>query len=125
MIRKGKGYYKYPTYLNMATGVTGVLFPPNCCHKDIFNDTLFMKLTPTNDDIWFWAQACLKGTKTSVINDPIDLLQNIPGSQNVALGKINNFGPKLFWKQFNNILKHYPSLKQLLLKELKVIKDEL
>ncbi len=96
----------------MATGENGVLFPPNCCYKDIFNNTLFMKLIPTNDDIQFWAQACLKGTKTSVVNEPIDLHQNIPGSHNVALGKINNFGPKLFWKQFNNILKHYPSLKK-------------
>ena len=76
-----------------------------------------MKLAPTNDDIWFWLQAVLKGTKIRVVNNPQYKLNYVPNTQNIGLSKINDLGPKLFWKDFNNMLNHYTQLKRVLIKE--------
>ncbi|MFZ1980133.1 MAG: glycosyltransferase domain-containing protein, partial [Smithella sp.] len=40
---------------NFLTGAGGVLYPPNSLYKDVLNEELFLKLSPTADDIWFWA----------------------------------------------------------------------
>ena len=36
----------------LATGVGGVLYPPDALHPDVTNATLFSKLCPTADDLW-------------------------------------------------------------------------
>jgi hypothetical protein len=43
-------------------GKDGVLYPPGSFSKEIFNVTVFKKLTPFNDDIWYRAMALLNGT---------------------------------------------------------------
>ena len=35
-------------------GVGGVLYPSNSLNKDAFNESLFEKLCPFADDVWFW-----------------------------------------------------------------------
>lgn len=40
-------------------GVGGILYPPNALHKDVTNKEIFMKLSPHNDDIWYWAMAVI------------------------------------------------------------------
>ncbi len=40
--------------LNFQTGVYGVLYPPNCFHRDICNSKIFQKLSPTADDLWLY-----------------------------------------------------------------------
>ena len=40
--------------LNFQTGVYGVLYPPNCLHKDTTKEKKFMKLSPYADDIWLY-----------------------------------------------------------------------
>ena len=113
----GKHYYKKPSFLNKVTGVGGVLYFPNCFYKDILNEELFMKLAPTNDDVWFWFQAVLKGTRIRVVEKPNIKLNFVPKSQNVALNKINDRGQKLFWKDFNKMLDYYTELKSILIKD--------
>ena len=44
--------YKKQTRYAFLTGVGGVLYPPNCFHKDVCNEKLFKKLSPLNDDVW-------------------------------------------------------------------------
>lgn len=117
IISGGKDYYKKPSYLNKITGGSGALYFPNCFYKDILNEELFMKLAPTSDDIWFWLQAVLKGTKIRVVNNPQYKLNYVPNTQNVGLYNINDKGPKFFWKHFNNILNYYTQLKEILIKE--------
>ena len=115
----GKHYYKKPSFLNKVTGVGGVLYFPNCFYKDILNEELFMKLAPTNDDIWFWLQAVLKGTRIRVVENPNINLKYVPNSQNVGLYKINDHGEILFWKDFNRMLNYYKQLKTILIKDFK------
>lgn len=44
------------------TGVGGVLYPPHSLHEEVFNESVFTKICPTADDVWFNAMARLKGT---------------------------------------------------------------
>jgi mutator protein MutT len=59
---------------NIITGVGGVLYKSDFLNKNIFDQDLFMKLTPTTDDIWFWAMSVLNKTKTKIIRDNIDII---------------------------------------------------
>ena len=50
----GYDTYTYPSFKHKLTGCSGVLYPPNSLYQDVCRDDLFMKLAPTNDDLWFW-----------------------------------------------------------------------
>lgn len=47
-------------FLNIQTGVGGVLYPPHSLDEAMLDPELFMSMAPTNDDIWFWAAAVAK-----------------------------------------------------------------
>ena len=113
----GYDYYKNSSFLNKFTGVGGVLYPPKCFYKDILKKELFMKLSQTNDDQWFWIQAILNNVRVRVIDKPNLKLNYIKNTQNVGLSIKNDLGPKLFWKDFNRLLSYYPKLKQILIDE--------
>lgn len=98
----------------------GVLFPPNSLDERVFDVRLFTKLTPHADDIWFWAMSTLKGTKKIVVEDGyIDLnawdldIGNGLWESNKITGNGND-------KQFINLLKKFPVLREKL-----NIKDDL
>ena len=54
--------------LNFPVGVGGVLYPPNCFHKDILKEELFMELSPYGDDIWFKAMTLLVDKKCKQVD---------------------------------------------------------
>ncbi|MCL1939127.1 MAG: hypothetical protein FWG04_00500 [Desulfovibrionaceae bacterium] len=60
-----------PGWLNFATGVGGILYPPHVLHPDVFNEALFLQLAPSADDIFFWATAVMNGTKIKVVEGNI------------------------------------------------------
>lgn len=72
------------SFLNFATGMGGVLYPPGALHGNVFEERLFLSLTPNNDDIWFWAMAVLNGTPIKLIDNfliPEDLVpEDLSGS---------------------------------------------
>ena len=49
-------------FLNIQTGVGGVLYPPHSLKEEMIDEELFTKIAPTTDDIWFWAAAVAAGT---------------------------------------------------------------
>lgn len=49
-------------FLNLQTGVAGVLYPPHCLKAEMLDPEQFKKLAPTTDDIWFWAAAVANNT---------------------------------------------------------------
>lgn len=116
---KAGGYdvYPYPSYLHKLTGCSGVLYPPHCLHKDITDESLFMTLAPTNDDIWFWHMGILAGKRCNVVKHSQPALYFVKGSQEDSLNAINDAGERLFWKQFENMLRHYPEIDTILRKE--------
>ena len=125
IINGGLDYYNVSTYLNILNGVGGVIYPPNCFNNDIFNETLILKLAKTNDDLWFWVQAVLKGTKIKVVEKGYPQLKNIKGSQKITLGQFNNRGPKLFYKDLKKIFDYYKNLNNILINETFIIKNKI
>lgn len=116
-IAGGYNVYNHPSYLHKLTGGSGSCYPPHLLPKDMTDERLFMNLAPTNDDIWFWLMGVLAGLKCNVVRHSYPALYFVEGSQTEALNYINDQGEKLFWKQFENILKHYPQLKEILKQE--------
>ena len=53
-----------PSLRHFLMGVSGVLYPPHCLHEEVFNEEVFTKICKYADDIWFYAMAVMKGTKT-------------------------------------------------------------
>jgi hypothetical protein len=112
------------SYLNIQGGIGGCLYPPKSLHKDFVNETLFMNLCPTADDLWFWAMAVMNETKIIVIknniiastpNTPIQYKDVIEPKN--SLGSINCInGQKQNNIQLHNILEHYPIIKERLKK---------
>lgn len=46
----------------MAERFGMVLYPPQCMHKDVTDDRIFMKLSPLADDLWYKCMQLLVGT---------------------------------------------------------------
>lgn len=105
----------YPTYTNFLTGVGGVLYPPHSLYKDVLKSSLFLKLAPYADDIWFWAMAVMKGTKIRNVKKGYSKLTYVNpereygiiegatlAAENVVNGKND--------EQLKKILKRYPEL---------------
>ena len=74
-----------------------------------------MDLAPTNDEQWFWIQGILNNVRTRVVTNPNIKLNYIKDSQKYSLFLKNDKGPKLFWKNFSNIISFYPKLKTILI----------
>lgn len=55
-----------PGFKNEFMTGYGTLFPPKSLHPDVLNSEIFMKIIPTNDDLWFWGMAVKNGTKIKV-----------------------------------------------------------
>lgn len=49
------------SYLNLQTGVGGVLYPPHSLRTDMMDEQLFTQIAPSTDDIWFWAAGVANG----------------------------------------------------------------
>lgn len=55
-----------PSFRNELMSGYGTLFPPHSLSDIAIDDSIFMKVMPTNDDIWAWGMAVLNGTKIMV-----------------------------------------------------------
>ena len=110
------------SYLNLQTGVGGVLYFPNSLSKEVLKEDVFKEIAPSTDDLWFWAMAVLNGVK----------IKPISNSQMVNLCYVNYarefgfLGDESLWRtnstggnvnSLKNILKHYPEI-------MKIIEDE-
>ena len=109
------------SFLNMCTGVGGVWYPPHALHPDAIREELFMKLSPRNDDLWYWAMAVLHGVKIAVARGNITELIYVNPERELgmnaeeALSHTNTKGAND--RQLGNILEHYPGLLGLLQQE--------
>ncbi len=119
----GYDVYDHPSYLNMLTGVGGVLYPPHVLDEDVTRNDLFRSLIPTNDDVWFWLMAVKAGTRVKVLKRRITMLPLVPGSQKESLISVNRVdqgdGENLTVKQMRAVLDHYPEVRERLEEEWK------
>jgi len=73
----------------LPIGAKGVLYPPNVFVDTVFDEDLFLKLTPKADDLWFKAMSMLKGTPSRLSENPIGELVPIMGTQAISLKRDN------------------------------------
>lgn len=108
----GADGYDQPSYYLVPVGCGGVLYPPGCFYKDVFDKEKIKELCPLADDLWLKAMATLNGVK-AVKTDPISIpYVSIISSQKSSLWKVN-VDQKMNDKQMNNILRNYPELKKV------------
>lgn len=91
-------------------GVDSILYPPKCLGENVTNRELFLKLCPLADDIWFWFNGCLNGTRKIGIkrkssNYSFDALYQY-FHQGSALTHTNRFEYQNDM-QFRNLFDHY------------------
>ena len=89
-----------PSYSHFFTGAGGVLYPPMSCDAIVTNEKLFTKLTPTGDDIWFWATAIKNNIKIKVaekcFSELVDIFPErvLKKRKDLTLYEINCLGKK-------------------------------
>jgi hypothetical protein len=85
-------FFETPRMDLIPTGVGGVLYPPHCLNKDTIDDSLFLKLCPTADDIWLKVMSLLSDTPCQIVyseDNWSDLPPFIHGTQDDCLAKKN------------------------------------
>ncbi len=100
------------SYKNFFNGCGGVLYPPSCLHPDVVDESLFQKLCPIGDDIWFWGMAVRNKIKIKLVPRSDFELTTVSGSQNSALWLINAHGEND--RMLEALLSHYPDIKQIM-----------
>jgi hypothetical protein len=68
------------------------LYPPRIFDEEIFNVDLFMNLSPTADDIWFWLMEYRLGIKVklldnarSLVNENVNMINLLKETGSTAL----------------------------------------
>ncbi len=73
----------------LPIGAWGILYPASSLSQEIFNQKLFLELTPKADDLWFKGMALLQGTNSRQSEDiPVEPIPII-GTQKISLKKEN------------------------------------
>lgn len=101
-------------FKNFFTGGAGALYPPQCLHPDALNEELFTKISPTEDDVWFWAMAIRNNTTINVVDGNLGLFtKNEESSQEFALYNINsqnNTTHNIIWRIFEQFPDVYENI---------------
>lgn len=107
-----------PSYCNVSLGIGGILYPPHSLYKDVCNESLFMRLAPKGDDLWFWSMAVLQGTKPVCIgnkqskHEDINILRNWNINGETTLWHGNNVSGNSV--QLSQIIEYYPEIMERL-----------
>lgn len=78
-----------PSTLNFATGVSGVLYPPEFLSELLGAGDRFVELTPKADDVWLHYQAVVNGRLVRQIRPRPVKFPEIPATQGTALHRFN------------------------------------
>lgn len=109
--------YSEATYLHQQTGVGGVYYPKGCFYHDVTDEKIFMRIAPTNDDLWLWFMNILSGHKIEIENYNDFELFYVGNSQKVALTTVNDHGEMLYNSQLEELLRYYPAVRDILREE--------
>lgn len=108
------------SFLNFATGVGGILYPPSSLHADVLREDVFMRIAPTGDDIFFWGMTLLKGSPISL--SPTKIVSNFDfASGGEALWHANF--KELNDQQLCALFKEYPTIAEKIEKARKSEED--
>ena len=113
----GFGNIRYQTRLRLMLGLGGVLYPPHSLHSMASDAGLFTRLSPTNDDIWFWISAVRARTMVLRVPDALSRPAEIPTATSTeALSAINETdGDRKNMELLRATLDHFPGIEAELL----------
>lgn len=83
---------RVPRLGNLATGVSGVIYPVRVLRALSWRGTAFRASSPTADDIWIHATAVEAGVATRQVRDVARLFAPVPGTQVYGLYAHNVVG---------------------------------
>ena len=90
----------------LAIGGKGVLYPKQALHSDYSNESLFMRLAPKADDLWFKAMELRQNTPvrrcSKIVPEPIPIM----GTQSFSLKK-ENVDRDLNLQQWQSLSDHF------------------
>ena len=103
------------SFLNLQTGVGGVLYPPHSLKMNMMDANLFSQIAPSTDDIWFWAAAVANGTEVIPVPFGHNKSAGLNKPKEISLKTINFKGETdRNLSALNAILKYYPEIKNRL-----------
>ena len=90
-------------------GFGGILYPPHCFTPEVFNESVFLQLAPTADDLWFKAMSLLAGTPVVKVHSYFDFLDEFIEDQDVQDVGLRNENLKQDRNnaQFKALFDHY------------------
>ncbi len=101
----------FPSFQNTQVAAFGALYPPRCLHPDVLDGESFLRISPSNDDFWFWAHGVRAGTRIRLVpNGQRHVPVIIPASRETpALSTLNVRGGAND-RCMANLLAAYPEL---------------
>lgn len=108
---------EYPSYLTLAVGCGGVLYPPGCLPEEAFDAQKITKYALCADDLWLKCMEILKGWKAVNCNQTTMTYFNIVSTMKSGLWTHNTGQSRnndMVWKR---LMELYPEVKEKLLKE--------
>lgn len=105
-----------PDVMAFPTGGGGTLYPPHSFDNDVFDESTFMEICPTADDVWFKAMALKKGTLSCGVfshNYNGDFIVN-PTVQDIGLFNVNTVGGHLNDCQLKAVFDKYDLFTKLI-----------
>lgn len=103
------------SFLNLQTGVGGVLYPPHALRADMLDVELFSALAPGTDDIWFWAAAAANGYPVVPVPFGRNKPRGLGKPRGLSLKTVNFKGAiDRNTMALNAIAEHYPEIKRII-----------
>lgn len=98
-----------PPRLLFFEGFGGVLYPPKSLHEEVLDESIFLDICRTADDVWFNAMAIKKGTAVVYANPHINEVRCLVNAavQDCALKNLNSLGEVLNDKQIKKVFSRY------------------
>ncbi|RAP52095.1 MAG: hypothetical protein BZ137_09250 [Methanosphaera sp. rholeuAM130] len=113
---------KKESYLNFMTGSGGVLYPPHCFYKDVLKKEIFLDISESGDDLWFWAMAVMNRTKYKVPSKRYNRLIYInPARERLLINEStlwsSNMNENKNNSQIKSIIEKYPEIIDIIKEE--------
>lgn len=103
------------SFNNLQTGVGGVLYPPHSLCPDMMDVSLFTKIAPSTDDIWFWAAAARNGFPVVPVPFGRNKPRGLDKPKSLSLKTVNfKRGIDRNSEALAAIIEHYPELRNLI-----------
>ena len=93
----------------LPVGCGGVLYPPYCLDKRVFNIEDIKDLCPQMDDLWLKSMALLKGTKAAICNEGSQIYFDMTGTRKSGLQHVNA-GQNKNDEAMASIIRKYPEV---------------